>query len=385
MDREHASREDLLRDIERLQRRIEHLESGGAAGHMRSIVGLADKVIQLSEDDRIEYVNGALARMAGVVRDDVIGKHLSVIDRFPWGEGLLATLLATCRARGGEVAEEMTTVDGTGRRQYFKVIVNVASGKPQILIADTTVVKVLEHTFTRYVSPAVIQRMIAAQRERDFFMAERYEMTVLFCDLRGFTAMSEGIPPEDVRSMLNEYLTAMTDAILRHEGTLDKFIGDGVMALFGAPLYYPDHAIRALRVALDMQAVHRGTQTRWRAQGRPTPGVGIGINTGEMVVGNMGSPLRVNYSVLGHPVNLAARLCSRALAGEVLLGERTFALVEGAMKAGTLDIASTLTFERRGSIVAKGISTPVGIVSVVEQEPVPPSSGDRSAPPRSID
>jgi class 3 adenylate cyclase len=368
-DSQHASREELLREIELLQRRIERLESGAAAGPKHSIIGLADKVIQLTEDDHIEYVNRALVTMAGVVRDDIIGKHLSVVDRFPWGEGLLSRLLASCRTWGGELIEDVATVDGTGGRRYFRVIVNVTSGKPQILIQDITAVKLLENTFKRYVSPAVMQRMVALEGEKNFFTAERYEMTVLFCDLRGFTAMSESMSPEDVRAMINEYLTAMTDVILRHEGTLDKFVGDAVMALFGAPIYHPDHAIRALRVGLEMQAAHRNTQARWRAQRRPTPGVGIGVNTGEMVVGNMGSPLQVNYSVLGHPVNVAARLCSTALAGEVLLGERSFAAIEPARKAGTLGIDRALTFERRGCINAKGISTPIEIISVAESEP----------------
>lgn len=368
MDLEHASREELIQEARRLKRRIERLEGSGTQGQMRSIVGLDEKVIQLNEDDHIEYVNRSLAKMAGVDRNDVLGKHIQVLDKFAWGEGKLIRLLASCRVEGGEVSEDVTLVDEAGRHTYHKIRVNITGGKPQILIEDLTTVKILENTFKRYVSPAVIQRMIGATGEKDFFRAERYEMTVLFADLRGFTSMSEGMRPEDVRAVINEYLTAMTECILKHEGTLDKFVGDEVMAIFGAPIYMADHAIRALKVGLDMQAAHRATQAKWKAEGRPTPGLGIGINTGEMVVGNMGSPMRVDYSVLGHNVNLASRLCSLAQAGEVLLGERTFAIVQESAQKGTLDIQRNLKFKRKGNINAKGISKPVGIISVVEKE-----------------
>ena len=362
MKLENPSREELLQEIRHLRGRLERLE--GRGGAMRSIVGLSAKVIQLDEEDHVEYVNRALAEMAGVDRHDVIGKHVSVIDRFSWGEGLLTKLIAASRTQGMEVTEDIASLEGAGPRRHHRITASITAGKAQILIEDLTAVKVLESTFKRYVSPAVIQRMIAAQGEKDFFKAERYEMTVLFCDLRGFTAMSEGMRPEEVRTMVNEYLTAMTEVIVRHEGTLDKFVGDEVMAIFGAPIYHGDHALRALRVGLDMQEAHRRTQAKWRAQGRPAPGVGIGINTGEMVVGNMGSPMQVNYSVLGHAVNLAARLCSLARPGEVLLGERNFAVVKEAATAEMLSRGRPLRFEHRGSIEAKGISRPVEIISV---------------------
>jgi class 3 adenylate cyclase len=369
MDISNASRDELLQEIRRLRRRVERLEGGGSAGQMRSIVGLDEKVIQLSEDDEIEYVNRSLAKMAGVDRNEVLGQHVSVIDQFGWGDGMLLRLLAQCRAEGGAVEKEATLLDeASGRPSHHLIKVNITGGKPQVLIEDQTTAKVLESTFKRYVSPSVIERMVKAVGEKDFFAAERQVITVLFADLRGFTSMSEKMDPEEVRTIINEYLSAMTDAILHHEGTLDKFVGDEVMALFGAPIYYDDHALRALKVGLDMQEAHRNIQAKWRSEGRPAPGVGIGINTGEMVVGNMGSPQRVDYSVLGHHVNLAARLCGLAQAGEVLLGEQTFAIIQEAAKSGTLDIQRNLKFKRKGNINAKGISKPVGIISVIEKE-----------------
>ncbi|MCI0343274.1 MAG: PAS domain-containing protein [Planctomycetales bacterium] len=382
MDLQRASREELVQEVLRLQRKVQGLEGKtGTQGQMRSIVGLDEKVIQLDDDDKIEYVNTSLARMLGVDRNQVTGKHVSTIDHFKWGDGLILHLLARCRAEGGTISEDVSFHDeGKGRHSYHKLNVTISAGKPQILIEDMTTVKVLENTFKRYVSPAVIDQMVKLRDEKDFFKAERYEMTVLFGDLRGFTATSEQMRPEDVRVMINEYLTAMTDVIIKNEATLDKFVGDEVMALFGAPLYFPDHSVRALKVGLEMQEAHRAMQAKWKGEGRPAPGLGVGINTGEMVIGNMGSAMRVDYSVLGHHVNLASRLCSLAQPGEVLLGENTFAIIQEAAKNGTLDIKRNLKFKRKGNINAKGISKPVGIIAVVEKEFDPEMSGATALP-----
>jgi len=275
--------------------------------------------------------------------------------------GVLLRLLAQCRAEGGAVEEEATVLDEeSGRPSHHLIKVNITGGKPQVLIEDQTTAKVLETTFKRYVSPSVIDRMVKAHGDKDFFAAERQVITVLFADLRGFTSMSEKLAPEEVRAIINEYLSAMTDAILRHEGTLDKFVGDEVMALFGAPIYYDDHALRALKVGLDMQEAHRNLQAKWKSEGRPTPGVGVGINTGEMVVGNMGSPQRVDYSVLGHHVNLAHRLVDNAEPGQVLISQNTFDAIVSRHK----EAQNEMRFDVVGRIKAKGISAPVEVIAV---------------------
>ena len=132
-------------------------------------------------------------------------------------------------------------------------------------------------------------------------------MTVLFSDMRGFTTMSEKGTPEDVVGQLNELFTRMVEVVFEHRGTLDKFVGDMVMALFGAPLDDPDHADHAVQTALAMIA--RSTaQREWQAAGRPTLDIGIGINTGEMMAGNIGSETIMSYTVIGDAVNLGARL-----------------------------------------------------------------------------
>ncbi|MGE5186685.1 MAG: adenylate/guanylate cyclase domain-containing protein, partial [Acidobacteriota bacterium] len=151
------------------------------------------------------------------------------------------------------------------------------------------------------------------------------ELTVLFSDIRSFSAFAEGMGPETLASFLGEYLTPMTQLVLDSGGTLDKYIGDAVMAIWAAPVDLEDHAARACEVALRMQEELVALNARWRLQGRPAIAIGIGLNTGSMAVGNMGSAARFDYTVLGDQVNYGARL--EALTKEygvaILCGEAT--------------------------------------------------------------
>jgi class 3 adenylate cyclase len=137
---------------------------------------------------------------------------------------------------------------------------------------------------------------------------ERRELTVLFSDLRGFTAVAESLDPDQVFLMLNEYLTTMEDAIYDFQGTIDKFMADGIIAFWGAPVQQPDHAGQACRAALRMVEELGCLNERWTRAGRPAVTISIGIHTGKMLVGNLGSVSRFDYSVIGEAVNLGARL-----------------------------------------------------------------------------
>ncbi len=162
-------------------------------------------------------------------------------------------------------------------------------------------------TFGRYVSFQVVDRLL---REPELVRlgGEKRVLTVLFSDMRGFTAAAEAMDPQQAVRFLNGYHTAMTRVVFEQGGVLDKYMGDGLMAFFGAPVEAPDHAARACRTALGMAAALRPLQREWREQGLPVIDIGVGINTGPMVVGNMGSELRFDYTVIGDSVNLAARL-----------------------------------------------------------------------------
>ncbi len=165
----------------------------------------------------------------------------------------------------------------------------------------------LKKAFQHYMNPSVVNRILR-HPENLALGGEKKELTVLFSDIRSFTSISEGLSPEALVSFMNQYLTLMSDIILRHEGTLDKYIGDAIMAIYGAPEDQKDHAIRACGTAIDMIEALGQVRERWRRAGLPAVSIGIGVNTGEMVVGNIGSERRFDYTVMGDHVNLGSRL-----------------------------------------------------------------------------
>ncbi len=165
----------------------------------------------------------------------------------------------------------------------------------------------IRHTFEHYLSPDVIQRVV---RNPGLLKlgGEKKHLSILFTDIRSFTSISEALTPGELVSFMNEFLTAMTDVILQHGGTLDKYMGDAIMAFFGAPQDMPDHAVRANRAALEMFERLYECRVNWCFPGFPRIEIGVGISSGDMVVGNMGSEKRFNYTVMGDQVNLASRL-----------------------------------------------------------------------------
>jgi adenylate cyclase len=175
--------------------------------------------------------------------------------------------------------------------------------------------------------------------------AEQKVITVLFSDISGFTSWCTTQPPEAIHRTLNEYFELMTEIVFRNEGTVDKFIGDGLMAFFGDPLAQSDHALRAVRTGIEMQQAVRGLRTRWEAEGRMPIHIRIGINSGEMVVGDMGSRRIMAYTAIGSHVNLASRLESKAPIDGVLVSAPVYQAVKG-----------TVTTRFAGKITAKGIS-----------------------------
>ncbi|MBD3306284.1 CHASE2 domain-containing protein [candidate division KSB3 bacterium] len=165
----------------------------------------------------------------------------------------------------------------------------------------------LKNAFQHYVSPTVVNEMLKTIDDLKLG-GERRQLTALFCDIRGFTGISEQMPPEELVEFLNQYFSEMTQIVLSYEGTLDKYVGDAIMAFYGAPLEQPDHAGKACKTAVDMILRLKQLQVGWEARGLPSINIGIGINTGDMIVGNMGSWERFDYTVMGDHVNLASRL-----------------------------------------------------------------------------
>lgn len=171
-----------------------------------------------------------------------------------------------------------------------------------------------------YLSPAVVDLLAAEERAgRLGLQGKKGRVTTFFSDIRGFTSFSEGHSPEEVVRTLNEYFTEIADVAVREGGYIDKYGGDSMMVVFSAPLPRDDDPVRAVRAAWEMQRRLRVLNDRWEAEGRPRLETGMGLVTGDAVMGNIGSPAKTNYTAIGDRVNLAARLCARAEGGQVLI------------------------------------------------------------------
>jgi adenylate cyclase len=212
----------------------------------------------------------------------------------------------------------------------------------------------VKRIFSRYVSKDVYQQLIDSPTEAGLGGNRRF-MTVLFTDIRGFTAVSEQGQPEAIVAQLNQYFSAMVPIVFAHKGTVDKFVGDMIMALYGAPLDDPEHADHAVQTALAMTEELARLNTEWAANGRPALDIGVGINTGDMVAGNLGSESIMSYTVIGDNVNLGARLESltRNLQTRVIISDATRQALKGSYDVRDL-----------GDVIVKGKSRPVKIFEV---------------------
>jgi adenylate cyclase len=218
----------------------------------------------------------------------------------------------------------------------------------------------VKRLFGRYVSKDVYEELLA-HPERAELGGKRREMTVLFSDIRGFTTITESGQPEDLVAQLNEYFSRMVEIVFRHHGTVDKFVGDMVMALFGAPLDDPAHAEHAAAAAVDMVRELGRLNAKWAAEGRTPLDLGIGLNSGEMIAGNIGSSSIMSYTVIGDNVNLGARLESlnKDYKTRIIISDST----RGRL-TGTYDIRPL------GTVTVKGRTRPVAIFEIHVPSPV---------------
>jgi adenylate cyclase len=182
--------------------------------------------------------------------------------------------------------------------------------------------EVARANYSRFMPEYVVRQML--EHPESFKLGGvNQTITVLFADVRGFTRLAEHAPPEQVVQLLNQYFSAMSDIIFAHNGTLDKYIGDGLMALFGAPTSTPDDAANAVTVAVEMQRRIQKLNEDFSAAGLPEISIGVGLHTGEATVGYIGSERRTEYTAIGDTVNLASRLESNSKGGQILLSEAT--------------------------------------------------------------
>ena len=198
----------------------------------------------------------------------------------------------------------------------------------------------IRSAFSQYMSPAVISDLMA-NPDKLKLGGERKRVTIFFSDLAGFTSLSEKLQPEQLVHLLNQYLTEMSEIILKNRGTIDKFEGDAIMAFFGAPVDYPDHAIKACLSSLEMQArLEELNQKKWGPEGYPRLSCRIGLNTGDVLVGNMGSAMRMDYTIMGDEVNLASRLegANKPYGTKLMISEATYKDARNAIEVRQIDL-----------------------------------------------
>lgn len=215
--------------------------------------------------------------------------------------------------------------------------------------------RMVTNLFGMHVSPAIVSDILERDDPRGALAlrGKRVTATIFYSDIRGFTAMSETMTPEQIYDQLNEYFDAMCAVVFEYGGYVDKFIGDCVMAVFSAPYQTPDDARNAVKSALKQQRRVLELCERWKAEGKPTFTVGMGINTGEVVMGNLGASSRMNYTVIGDDVNVAARLYNVAKGGEIIVSESTYAQCRDIVEADTLE-----------PVAVKGKSRPIAVYRV---------------------
>jgi adenylate cyclase len=222
---------------------------------------------------------------------------------------------------------------------------------------DTAIFERLERrrmrrVLSRSVDPKVLDALLK-KADDSLLAGERVMLSVLFADLRGSTEWAERTDAEDLVKVLNTFLGAMTDVIFKYGGTLDKFVGDEVIALFGAPVIMQDHAYQAAQCALEMQAVHHQLQEDFESKGYELPPMGIGIASGDAIAGEFGPPIRTDFTAMGRVMNLGSRLCSAAKGGETILSQTTYEQIDNLCEADKLP-----------AITPKGINQSVDIYAL---------------------
>jgi len=211
----------------------------------------------------------------------------------------------------------------------------------------------LRARFESYFPPAVVKQML---ENPDSLMTkpQSREITIMFSDIKSFTTHSSKMTPEEISAALSEYFEAMTSIVFKYEGTVDKFIGDGLMVFYGAPETQDDHALRCVNAAIEMQKKCRELRVKWESEGRFPLQIRIGINTGTVIVGDLGSERRKEYTVIGSDVNLAQRLESNAPVGGILISDSTYQKIQGTVRTASHE-----------PIVVKGLSTATVVHEVI--------------------
>ncbi|HVP51347.1 MAG TPA: adenylate/guanylate cyclase domain-containing protein [Terriglobales bacterium] len=363
--------DDIAAEVMSLAFRVEGVERGfimlfDEKGEVTRQTEVRYRVAPAKEQPQIILSRSVLERMKTELQPILI-TDLTADERFRASESMMisglrsaicAPLVARDRLAG------VLYVDNLKRTAAFTqdeldVLTVVAAQAAAAIDSAKTHAELAEHAMQRsalerFLSPEVVE-MIAAHPHEVKLGGVSQKVTILFADIRNFTSLSETLPPEKIVEILNEYFTRVTDVIFDYGGTLDKYLGDGVMAVFGAPLSKGNDAASAVRSAIAIQRLVNEMNRDASARDWPCLGVGIGVNTGMVTAGNIGSPRRIDYTVIGDPVNVASRLMTNARAGQTLISEDT---------ARDLGPAPEFQLTRLAPLQVKGKSQPLSVFSV---------------------
>lgn len=343
----------LFDDLQRSLREITEIKS-----YMEDIFASVDSGILTTDlQTVVTTCNRAAAEIFGISQAEATGRRfLELFEESPRRE--LAAPLSTAleqeiRFRDYELSCALPQRGQVTLKMQITPLKDAQDQKIGVtmVVEDLTEERRLQQTLNRYLAPSVVQEALKMAAQGHFPLGgTRRIMSILFADVRGFTAFSERLAPEELVDILNRHLTAAAQAILEQEGTLDKFMGDAVMALFNVPVPQPDHALRAVRAALEMQ---RRIAALCQADPR-TFRFGVGIHVGEAVAGNIGSPERLDYTVIGDAVNLAKRLQENAAGGQILLSEAAYQ-----------EVAPYVEVQPRGLLTVKGREEPIAVYTLL--------------------
>ena len=377
-ERQLRSEDDQRRDYERL--RVSYELSAALSGSLEFdalLLRIVDTLIRLFGADRgvvllrdeagvlrprcsrtaagtsteVPYSN-TIVNEALAARNSILSFDASVDVRFKAAESVLAQGIRSSMAAPmlrGDDALGVIVLDSSMRVGVFTEkdlkILQTAANQAAIALHNSMLAQQLvseaamRGRFERLVAPNLVERILSGALSVERAGVNR-DVSILFSDIRGFTSFSETRRPEEIVSLLNDYFEDMVDIVFRNEGTLDKFVGDEIMALFGAPVGHADDARRAVQTSIEMQIGLIELNARWASRGVPPFQVGVGINTGEVTAGFIGSSKALSYTVIGDVVNTAARFCSNASAGEILVGASTYERVRAQFRFDELPALS---------------------------------------------
>jgi adenylate cyclase len=362
---------ELVKEVVQLTFRIEGVQRGfvmfvGPNGDVTEQSEVRYRTPPKEDQPQITFSRAILQRILQE-REPILVTDLSADERFITSEsikvsGMQSAMCAPLRSPNSGNVLGVLYVDNLSKSMAFSqeelnvfaVVATQAAAAIDNMMAHKRIAdqEVTRRALARFLSPEVVE-MIAANPEGIRLGGVNQKVTVLFCDIRGFTSMSETMQPEKVVEILNEYFSRVTDVIFDHGGTLDKYIGDAAMAIFGAPFSKGNDAVNAVHAAIAIQSMIQELNRDAADRGHPELRIGIGINTGVVTAGNIGSSKRLDYTVIGDSVNLASRMCGQAAPGQILLTESTFN-----------EVSAQFALLPLPPVMVKGKSLPINVFSV---------------------